>query len=171
MINEIIKVIGRFFILILIQVLLMNNIQLGGFINPYLYVFFILMLPLNTPKWLLLILAFLLGLSIDMFSNTAGMHAAASVFMAYLRPYILELLSPREGYEMNHKPTIQHMGTNWFLSYAGILVFFHHLLLFYLEVFRFSEFFSTFFRVILSSAFTLLLVVLSQFLFTRTKEN
>ena len=171
MISEILKIIGSFFILILIQVLILNNIQLGGYINPYLYVFFILMLPFETPKWLVMVLAFIIGVSIDLFSNTAGMHTFASVFMGFTRPYILELFSPREGYIRGTKPTMKHLGTSWFLSYAGILIFMHHLLLFYLEVFRFNEFFATFFRVIMSSLFTMLLVVVSQFLITRTKEK
>ena len=105
-----------------------------------------------------------------MFYDTAGMHAAASVFLAYIRPAVLKLFSPRDGYEFGTKPTIQYLGTPWFLSYAGILIVFHHLVLFYLEIFRFSEFFSTFFRVIISSLFTLLLVLISQYLFQRKKD-
>jgi hypothetical protein len=106
-----------------------------------------------------------------MFYNTAGMHAAAAVFMAYMRPGVLKLFSPRDGYEFGTQPTIQYLGVPWFLSYSGILILFHHLVLFYIEAFRFSEFFSTFFRVIISSIFTLLLVVVSQYLFQRKKDQ
>lgn len=171
MINEIIRNIIRFIVLVLAQVLIIKNIELGRFINPFIYVLFIIVLPFETPKWLLLILSFFLGLSIDMFYDTAGMHAAACVFMAYIRPGILKLFSPRDGYESGTQPTIQYLGVPWFLSYAGILIVLHHLVLFYLEMFRFSEFFSTFFRVIVSTIFTLLLVVVSQYLFNRKKEQ
>jgi hypothetical protein len=105
-----------------------------------------------------------------MFYDTMGMHAAAGVFMAYIRPSVLNLFSPREGYEFGTQPTIQYLGVPWFLSYSGILIVFHHFVLFYLEVFRFSEFFPTLLRVIVSSIFTILLVVVTQYLFHNKKE-
>ncbi len=171
MLNEIIRNIFRFIVLVLVQVLIIKNIELGRFINPFIYILFIILLPFETPKWLLLLTAFFLGITIDMFYDTAGMHAAASVFMAYIRPGILKLFSPREGYEFGTHPTIQYLGVPWFLSYAGILIILHHLVLFYIEVFRLNEFFSTLFRVIISSLFTLLLIVISQYLFYRKKEQ
>lgn len=171
MINEVLRNIIRLLILILVQVLIINNIELGRFINPFIYVLFLIVLPFETPKWLLLVSAFLLGITIDMFQDTHGMHAAACVFMAYVRPGVLKLFSPREGYEFGTQPTIQYLGVPWFLSYSGILILLHHLVLFYIEIFRFSEFFSTLLRVIISSLFTLLLVVVSQYLFNRKKEQ
>jgi rod shape-determining protein MreD len=167
---DIVKNIFRFFLLIAIQILVLNNIQLSGYINPYLYVLFILMLPFETPKWLVMVLSFLIGLSVDIFSDSPGMHAAASTFMAYCRPLVLKIIQPRDGYEFTLKPTISHMGVNWFLTYAGILVFLHHLVYFYIEIFRFSEFFAIFTRVILSSTFTLLLIIFSQLLLSKPKE-
>jgi hypothetical protein len=106
-----------------------------------------------------------------MFTDTGGMHAAACVFMGYIRPGILKLFSPRDGYEFGTQPTVQYLGIPWFLSYAGILIFAHHLILFFVEIFRFSEFFSTFFRVIISSFFTLILVIVTQYLFYRKKNQ
>lgn len=171
MLNEIIRHIIRFAVLVLIQVFVLNNIQLGGYINPYLYVLFILLLPFEIPDWLLLFIALIVGLTIDMFTNTQGMHAAATVFTAFLRPYMLSLISPRDGYEFGTKPSIAQLGFTWFITYASILVFLHHLLLFYIEVFRFSEFFRTFFRVIASSAFTLVLIVITQYIFPAKKPR
>ena len=81
MIRIYIRNILRFFTVILLQVLLLDNVQLGGYLSPYFYVIFIILLPFESPKWLLLCLAFLLGLSVDLFNGTPGMHAAASVFM------------------------------------------------------------------------------------------
>ncbi|MBA3901310.1 MAG: rod shape-determining protein MreD [Bacteroidetes bacterium] len=167
---DIIKNIFRFFLLIAIQILVLNNIQLSGFLNPYLYVLFILMLPFETPKWLTMVLAFMIGLSVDIFSDSPGMHAAASTFMAFCRPMVLKIIQPRDGYEFTLSPTIAQMGVSWFLTYAVILIFLHHLVYFYIEIFRFNEFFAIFTRVILSSIFTLLLVIFSQLLFTKPKE-
>ncbi len=171
MLTEIIRNIIRFIVLVGVQVLLIKNIELGRFINPFIYVLFIIVLPFETPKWALLFCGFVLGITIDMFYDTAGMHAAACVFMAYVRPGILKLFSPRDGYEFGTQPTIQYLGVPWFVSYSTILVLLHHFVLFFVEVFRFSEFFSTFFRVIISTIFTVLLVVVSQYLFNRKKEQ
>ena len=149
--------------------LILNNIELGGHINPYLYILFIFWLPFEMSPWITLLLGFLLGFFVDMFTGTFGLHTAATLFLTYCRPFVLKLLSPREGYEFGLRPNIQDMGLNWFLTYSGILIFLHHSALFYLEAFRFSEFFSILLRVFLSSVFTLVLVTLSQFLTYREK--
>ena len=170
MINILFKNILRFIFLVLLQVIILNKIQFSGFINPYLYVIFILMLPFDTPAWILITSAFFLGLCMDTFSNTMGMHAAASVLMAFCRPFLLAYIAPREGYEFENKPAIAYMGFNWYLSYAGILVLIHHICLFYIEVFSMNEFFSTLSRVVLSVCFTLLLILIIQYLFYSNKR-
>ncbi len=167
MINLIARNAGRFIILVLFQVLVLNNIQFSGFVNPFMYVLFILLLPFEAPRWVLLVSGFLLGLSVDIFSNTLGLHASATLFMAFLRPYVLRVISPRDGYETGTYPRVFYYGITWFLNYAIILVFAHHLFLFYFEVFRLSEFFRTLLRVILSSSFSILFIVLSQYIVFR----
>jgi len=164
LLNEVTRNTFRFLTLLLIQVLIIKNIELGRFINPFIYVLFIILLPFETSRLLLLVLAFLMGLSVDMFYDTLGMHASASVFMAFCRPRVFKFFSPREGYTVGAQPTIHSMGATWFISCSLLLIFIHHLTLFYMEVFRFSEFFSTFFRVIMSTLFTLGLCLLSQYL-------
>lgn len=167
MIKQLVKYIVAFLLLVLIQVLILNNIQLGGFINPYLYVLFILILPFEIPNLLLIIISFILGLSIDIFTNTLGMHIAACVFMAYLRPFVLKILAPRDGYEPETLPLVADYGFSWFLKYAAILIFAHHLFLFFIEVFRFSDLFRTLWRTISSSMFSLFLVIVSQYFYKR----
>ncbi len=167
MINLIARNAGRFIILILFQVLVLNNIQFSGFVNPFMYVLFILLLPFETPRWVLLVSGFLLGLSVDIFSNTLGLHASATLFIAFLRPYVLRVMAPRDGYETGTYPRVFYYGIAWFINYTIVLVFAHHLFLFYLEVFRFSEFFRTLLRVILSSSFSILIIVLSQYIVFR----
>lgn len=165
MITELLIFLFRFLILMAVQVVVLNNIQFSGFINPFVYIMFIMMLPVRIPKSLLLVIAFVTGLTVDVFSNTMGMHAAACVFMAYLRPALLRIMAPRDGYETESSPSVRELGFTWFLIYAAASTFIHHFILFYIEVFRFSEFFTTFLRVLLSSLATLLTIMISQYLF------
>lgn len=163
------KYIIRFVILVLLQVLVFNNIQLSGFINPYFYILFILLLPFETPRWSLPLIGFLLGLSIDLFTHTPGIHASATVLMAFARPYMLSMIAPREGYEPGSCPTLYYYGLEWFLKYSAILICIHHFFLFYVEIFRISDFFATFLRALLSSVFSIIFIVLSQyFIFRRS---
>lgn len=171
MITDLIRYIVSFFILLMIQVALFNNIHLGGYINPFIYVMFLLMLPVRIPGPLLLVIAFILGLVIDMFSNTLGMHTAACVFMAYARPTVLKFIAPREGYESDAVPSIKQFGVNWYVIYAVILVLLHHLMLFFIEVFRLSEFLPTLMRVVLSTLATTTLVVMLQFLTDKPQQK
>jgi len=164
------KNIIRFIFLVLFQVMILNHINLSGFINPYLYVYFILLLPFITPKWLLLVSAFLIGITVDFFSNTMGINAAASVMMAFARPFVIKAISTGTEYEIGERPSLKNQDIKWFVYYCLILILIHHFVLFYLEVFRFREFFSTFIRVILSTAFTFLLVMLSEYLFYRRQK-
>lgn len=171
MITEILIILLRFLVLVGIQVTVLNNVQLSGYINPYLYVLFILLLPVKFPRIIGMLLALVLGITIDMFTNTLGMHAAATVCMAFARPFVLKIFAPRDGYEADATPNIKDLGFQWFLVYTTVLVLIHHFVLFYVEVFRFSEFFITLLRVILSAALTLTLIFISQFLFGKTKRE
>lgn len=165
MTTEIIKNSIRFILLVLLQVIVIQNIHLGSYIILLPYVMVIILLPFETNKLVVLILAFLLGAVVDYFYDSSGLHAAACTTLGFSRYYVLKYISPREGYESGVAPTVDEMGLEWFLRYAGTLVLLHHFTLFYLEVFRFSEFFSTLLRVILSSVGTFALMYLIQFLF------
>ena len=168
--NSFVSNILRFIILILVQVTILDNINFGGYVNPFLYVYFILLLPFEIPGWLLLISAFMMGISIDMFENTMGINAAASVLMAFFRPVVLKSISSGKDYEKTEKPSISGFGFSWFFTYSLILIFIHHLTLFYLEVFRFAHFFATFQRVVLSTIFTLILVIIIQYIFEKPSK-
>lgn len=167
MLNTIFKYTGIFILLFAIQVLLMNNIQFSGFVNPYIYILFILLLPFETPSWLLLIIAFFTGLLVDLTMGTPGLHASATVFAGFLRPYVLKLVAPREGYESGDKPGINTNGFRWFLMYVLVIVFLHHLALFYIEVFRFDYFFRTMLRALLSTGFSIVFIIIIQLLVIR----
>ncbi len=153
----------RFVMVVLFQVLVMDNVMLNGYMVPYVYLLFILLMPFETPRWIVLISGFLLGFGIDLFEHTPGMHTAATVLLAFVRPYILSLLAPRDGYEPETFPRVHFYGFTWFIKYTLLMVLVHHLALFYLEVFQLQNFLSTLSRVILSSILSALTIVLSQF--------
>lgn len=166
MIQVLIKYAIMFISLVFFQVLILNQVQFSGYANPYIYVLFILLLPLSTPPYLMMLLAFLIGLVVDIFSNSLGLHAASSVLIAFIRPVVIRLISDREE-DRSDYPGLFQNSFGWFISYVGILVVIHHFALFYLEVFSFLGFFKTLFRVIISSVFSIFVIVLSQFLVFR----
>lgn len=163
MINSILRFGLIFILLVLLQVLLFNNIQFSGYVNPYIYIMFILLLPVEIPAWLLLMLSFIIGMVIDIYSGSPGMHSSASVLAGFVRPYALRFVSPRDGYEPGANPSMLIYGFRWFLLYTMAIVLIHHTALFYLEVFRFTDFFRTLLRVMLSSLFTIIFVLIIEF--------
>jgi len=169
MITEAGKNMIRFVLLVFLQIFVLNNIQFSGFVNPYLYVLFILLLPFEISGWFMLVLGFVLGLVIDVASSTIGYHTIASVFMAYFRFHLLRFIAPRDGYEAGMTPTLQSLGLSWFFKYAAILTLAHHLVMFWVESFRFSDLLPATFRAIASSIFTILLIFIYQFLSMRNK--
>lgn len=160
----------RFVVLVAAQVLLIDHMSLGGYINPSLYILFILLLPFEVPGAVLLISSFLLGLSVDFFSNSTGLHAAASVFMAFMRPSVIKAVGAPAEYEEHLTPGIHDMGTRWFLVYSLFLVMLHQLAISVLESFSFAEAGLIFLRMLLSSIFTLLLITLVEYLFMNRRK-
>lgn len=157
----------RFISLILVQVLILDNIEPSRYLTPYIYVLFILLLPFETPNWLILLLGFVLGLSMDIISLTPGIHSASVVLISFLRPFILRLFSPRDGYDAMTGPYIHHYGEFWFVKYAAVLIFSHHFMLFSLEIFRLSDLFYLLAKTFLSGMLSVILAVLSQYLIFR----
>ena len=148
----------RFLILVLLQVLVLNNIQFLGFINPYIYILFILSLPVRLPRWVALLLAFALGLTIDIFSNTPGIHASATVLVAFLRNGIINLfITIDEG--NNPTPSYYTFSVGAYVKYVVFMVFIHHTALFIMEAFSFAHFWLMLAKIILSSAVTILLIL------------
>jgi len=167
MIKSLIKYLFLFVILVLVQLLVFNNIELSSYINPYVYVLFVLLLPFDAPMIVLLLSSFLMGLAIDLFMGTPGVHSSATVLMAFARPGVLKIFSPREGYQSGTQPRLLEFGLEWFIKYTVILVLIHHFALFYLEVFTFQHFFSTFLRALYSTLLTSVIIVFSQYFIFR----
>ncbi len=157
--NMSVRYIFMFIVVVLLQVLLLNNICFLGFINPYLYVYFILVLPSSLNKDLTLLLGFLLGLVIDIFCGTLGCHAFATTALAYLKPYFQKVFGPREIYE-SVVPSMSSYGMKMFLQYVAYLVFIHHFIFFLIEAFTVSNIGHTILYSFLCSIFTILLIFL-----------
>ena len=165
------KYLFMFVTIVLCQVLLCNHIQLYGYITPYIYILFILLLPFNTSKYFVLLLGFILGLSIDIFSNTPGIHASATTFMAFIRPSVIRILFNRESTEKQDLPPVSSIGLSLFTEYTIILVLAHHLFLFYIEAFNFTNFFFTLSRCLFSTVFSITLIIISQLLFFNNQQK
>jgi rod shape-determining protein MreD len=171
MINHLGQYLLSFIAIFLVQILVLNNLNLGGYINPWLYVLFLLILPVEIPNWLLLVLAFVTGLLMDTFLNTIGLHASATVFLAFLRPFLLRIFSPRDGYEPGSLPVPSHFGLGWFLKYTLLAVLAHHLFLFVVEAFSFESFGATLWKTILSTLVTLVVIMIAQLFSSRERRR
>ncbi|WP_093021959.1 rod shape-determining protein MreD [Pustulibacterium marinum] len=155
----------RFILLVLLQVLLLNHINLFGNLNPLLYILFIIWYPTDNNRILFIFLSFLIGLSIDSFTDSGGVHAAASVFLAYIRPYVLKLSFgssiEKQSLKLGQTPYPQRF------IYLLILILTHHLILFSLEIFSFAHILLLLQKTFYTSIFTFILCVLSISLFRR----
>lgn len=163
--NETLVNIVRFISLVLVQVLILDHINFLGYINPYLYPLFILVFPLTGNKGLLIFLSFILGLSIDMFSDSGGIHAAASVFIAWIRPVVLKY-SFGVSYQLNTLK-ISTAPLSKQIVYIISMVLFHHLVLFSMEIFNASHILLILKSTLFSGIFSVVLMVCSILLFSR----
>ena len=160
-----------FLIYLLLQVVLMQNVVLFDVAFCFLYVGFLLMLPFDAGAIRLMLLGLLMGLCVDIFYNSFGIHAAASVFIMYIRPYVVNLLAPRGGYEPGMTPKLKVMGLEWFSAYSLILIFLHHLILFFVEAGGFDMFLYTLLKVVASTVFTFVVILIIQYLFYSAKRS
>ena len=163
--------IARFILLLLLQVLVFNNMNLGGYLTPAIYVLFILLLPQSINKSMLLILGFGTGLTIDLFLNTPGLHAGATVLMAFARPGIIRLFFRNLEFSSGEAPDVLKLGLGGFFRYAFVLIFIQHMALFLLEVFSFKDIGFTLYRSFLSALLTTLLIMALVLVTTKRKKR
>lgn len=162
------NIILRFIILVIVQVILCNHIDFLGYINPYIYIIFILLYPVDNNRVVFLLLAFFLGLTIDVFSDSGGVHAAASVFIAYIRPIVLKFSF---GMLYEHQTIkFSNMEFGSLLGYVTILAFSHHLILFSLEIFNVIQILYILQKALFSGVFTIILSLLIILLFSRKSK-
>ena len=156
---------SRFIILILFQVLIFNHINFLGYINPYIYISLIAFFPIRNNRVFIILISFILGLVIDLFLDTGGIHAAACVFIAYLRPLIL-----KSSFGLIYEHQTIHFNTVDFgskFSYITLLTIVHHIVLFSLEIFNFSKIILILQKALFSSIFSIILIILITIIFSK----
>ncbi len=170
--SNLVKNIIRFCFFILIQVFVLNNVPpLHHLVTPYLYYLFILWLPFKMGRKSVMILAFLLGFALDCFTKTYGLHAAPCVLIAYLRPFLINLLISQEGVESNYnEPSAKSMGFTPYFTYIAILTVVHHSLLFFLQALQMGGYLYFLIKMLLSAAVSLVLIFLTELLFVRKQR-
>jgi rod shape-determining protein MreD len=133
---EFFKRLGWFVVLCLVQVLILNHIHLFDLAIPLLYVYFTITFQRGTPKWMILLWSFALGLAIDVFSNTPGLASGSLTLIAVIQPYLLELFVPRDSAE-NLEVSISTLGIGKFMIFSAVLLVVYCLAFFALEAFSF----------------------------------
>jgi hypothetical protein len=167
--SDLVKNIFRFALFILVQWFVLFKIPpLHRFIVPYIYYLFILWLPFSIPRFWLLVIGFLTGLSLDYFTQTPGLHAAACVLIAYIRPFIINLLLPKDTSEFNYRePSPRTMGWTPYAVYVLVLTLFHHGYMLFLEWLSFGSIFTFLVKLVASTGISFLLIFTTELLFPR----
>lgn len=167
--SDLLRNIIRFFIFILVQVYVLNKVpHLHQFVVPYIYFLFLLWLPFGISRIGLLIVGFMTGMALDFFTMTPGLHAAACVLVAYCRPFVINILTPKDPTEFNYRePSPRAMGWTPYLVYALVLTIFHHGYLVLLEWLSFGSFLHFLIKVIATTAISMLLIITTELLFPR----
>jgi hypothetical protein len=163
----------RFVLFILIQVYVLFQIPpLHRFIVPYIYFLYILWLPFRMPRGMLTLVAFLYGMTLDFFTKTPGLHAAPCVLIAYMRPFLVNILIPQEGADQNYKsPSITSMGLAPYATYILILTLLHNIYLVILEwITTFGSFWLFLGKVLATTGISLLLIMITELLFYRKEK-
>ena len=163
------KNIWRFILLFILQVLIFRSLSLGGlafnYIQVFIYPIFLMLIPVSTNRNILLLLGFIMGIGIDMFYDSPGLHASATVLTAFVRPFVLSGLEPRGGYKFNAIPTLAEFGANWFYRYAAILLIIHLFFYFSIEAFQLSQLLSILLKTICTFFASMLLIVIYMLIF------
>ena len=158
----------RFILLLLVQVIICNHINFFGYINPYIYIIFIFLFPIRDSRVVLLLVSFLLGLFVDMFSDSGGVHAAASVCLAYARPILLKSSFGMLYEHHSIKFSTTEIGS--LITYITFGAILHHLILFTFEIFNISDILLILKKTLFSSIFTIVLSVLMIILFSQNRK-
>lgn len=170
--STLVKHIIRFALFILVQVFVLDKIHLHQMVTPYIYFLFILWLPFNIGRTQLMITALVVGLTLDGFRHHPGFHTAACVLIAYVRPFLVNLLIPQEGADNNYdEPSFKSMGGIVpYIIFTGVLTFLHHSWLFLLEAWQFGNIWYFLVKTLLSTLLTMVLIIITELLFARKQK-
>jgi len=157
---NLLKLIFLFLLLLLVQVFILNHIHFRGYINPQIYILFILILPARIPGYALLLTAFFTGLVMDLFTDSLAIHTASTLFAAFCRPAVLRLVTAGSKQDSETDPSFGSIGGLSLSIYSGIIIILHHSMLFFLEIFRFTEIAQTLSRIFQSAIITFIFVII-----------
>jgi hypothetical protein len=160
----------RFILLLLAQVMFFSNIHAHPLLDVYIYPIFILSLPFNTPRWLLMILSLIMGLSVDFFLGSLGMHGAAALLLGFLRPNLVSIITPK-GADFEINPNIYVQGFMWFATYYSVAYLILLGSYFCIESWGFYNLFWLIVKILLSTTTSILLSVFVLYLFTTDKRR
>ncbi len=165
------KYVWQFILLVAVQVLLLNRISLWGYLTPMLYIMFIMTLPFQTPRWIVVLSGFITGCCIDCFSGIYGVHAAATTLIAFLRPVIINMIPYSSNLEEHQLPTLWDMHIGWFAGYALLTSFLHQFMLFLLDSFSLANFLHLIWISFINSIFTTIILLTAQCLFYNSSKR
>lgn len=169
--SQLVKNIIRFILFILVQALLFKIPPLHRFVTPYIYFLYILWLPFNLSRFWLTAIGFIFGLTLDYFTYTPGLHAAACTLIAYVRPFLVNMLLSQEGLEKNYaSPSVVSMGFVPYATYVVVLTLLHHTYLVFIEWMSFGTFFYFVGKVLATTAVSLGLILVTELLFFRKEK-
>lgn len=169
--NNLVRNIIGFTGVLVIQILFLTNFAPGMGIHVMIYPMLIIALPFDLkPIWIMLI-ALVLGFTVDAFNNTFGLHASSAVFIAYLRPILMKFIAPKDGYDPLLRPNIKDMGFKWYAAILIILTALHHLWFFVFESFNLYDFGYILLKVLLSTIVSWFLSILLQLLFAKSSKT
>lgn len=168
--RTILSVLGQFVILLAIQILLLKNLALFGVAFCFIYLLGVLLLPISIRPVPLLLISFSVGLTVDIFYDTLGMHAAALTCLAFIRGFWLKAVSPSGGYDDNDRPDLKSQSTGWFVSYAFPMIFLFCLVFFTIDFWGTGKWLNVLNKSFFSSIFTLVLAIIVQLLFFKRRR-
>ncbi|MDB5281611.1 MAG: rod shape-determining protein MreD [Bacteroidota bacterium] len=160
----------RFLLLLMAQVLIFSNAKFSSFINPYIFPLFILLLPFETPRWLMMLIGFFAGLTLDIAVGSAGMHSAACVLIGYLRPFLITVITPK-GTEFEISPNVYAQGPTWFAVYLGVTMLVYLTFYFLIEAATFLNFFLLLLKIVTSTIVSVFFMFIFLYLFSSRKKR
>jgi hypothetical protein len=160
-----------FFIYLIAQALIFNKSVLFGTAHSFVYIGFLITLPIEMAVIPGMLIGLAMGLGVDAFTNTFGLHAAASVLLMYIRPVLLSGLTPQGGFPAGAIPRPNVLGFTWFSTFALPLIFTHHLVIFYVEYGGIDLFWTTLLKVLASTGYSFILITIIQYLFITKRRQ
>ncbi|MDR2408001.1 MAG: rod shape-determining protein MreD [Bacteroidales bacterium] len=160
-----------FIILVLVQIFLFDKINLWHIVTPMIYISFIFSLPYQTPQWVVILLGFFIGLTVDFFTGVLGLHALATLIISFIRPFVIHIIPLRVEREEHLRPIFYDMKFIWYLQYAFLLTLIHHFIFFFVDKLSFHNFWQTIIVVLSNTGCSVICIFVIQILFYRSSKR